>query len=221
MHDIAHSIRKLMRELPSDVVLVAVSKTKSNEAILEAHQAGQRHFGENRVQELVEKQSVLPNDILWHYIGHVQTNKIKYIAPFVHLIHGVDREKVLRELNKEGKKLNRVVPCLLQVHIAEEETKFGFSPDELRALIASANANWPFVSVRGLMGMATFTDDEVQVSREFQGLKILFEEIRSKQVFPNFEILSMGMSGDYHLALNYGSNMVRIGTTIFGSRNAD
>jgi pyridoxal phosphate enzyme (YggS family) len=221
MHDIAHSTQKLRSELPADVVLVAVSKTKSNEAILEAYQAGQRHFGENRVQELVEKQGGLPNDILWHYIGHVQTNKIKYIAPFVHLIHGVDREKVLSALNKEGEKLNRIVPCLLQVHIAEEDTKFGFSPDELRALLASKDAEWPFVSVRGLMGMATFTDDENQVSREFQGLKNLFDEIQSQQVFPNFEILSMGMSGDYHLALEKGSNMVRIGTTIFGSRNTD
>jgi len=228
---IAQNLVEVMATLPGHVTLVAVSKTKSAEEILEAYHAGQRHFGENKVQEMAAKADALPKDIMWHFIGHVQTNKIKYMAPFVHLVHGVDREKVLAELNKEAKKCNRIIDCLLQVHIAQEETKFGFDAAEVKMLFEkNLPETYPNVRVCGLMGMATFTDDETQLRTEFRILKNLFEEFnvqrstfnvdKTVNVQPStFNMLSMGMSGDYPIAIQEGSNVVRIGTAIFGARN--
>jgi pyridoxal phosphate enzyme (YggS family) len=218
MDSIAGAIASIKAEIGPKVTLVAVSKTKPEKAILEAYHAGHLNFGENRVQELVEKYESLPKDICWHFIGHVQTNKIKYIAPFVHLIHGVDREKVLDAINKEGNKIKRVIPCLLQVHIAQEESKFGFSELELMDLVQQKGDAWPFVSIQGLMGMATFTDDTQQVASEFKGLQQLFDKVYDLAVYPNFKTLSIGMSGDYPIALACGSNMIRVGTHIFGVR---
>ena len=218
---IATNLEEIRASIPENVTLVAVSKTKPNEAILEAYEAGQRVFGENKVQELAEKATALPKDIEWHMIGHVQTNKIKYMAPFVTLVHGVDRIKVLKELNKEAAKNDRVIDCLLQVFIADEETKFGFSAEEVLEIFKENQLdNYKNIRVRGLMGMATFTDDQTQIASEFAGLKSLFENI--KQSFPNpqseFNILSRGMSGDYQLAIANGSTMIRVGTKIFGGR---
>lgn len=204
-----------------NITLVAVSKTKPVSDIRELYALGHRDFGENYVQELVEKQPQLPADIRWHFIGHLQTNKVKYIAPFVHLVQGVDSEKLLREINKQGAKQNRIINVLLQVHIATEETKFGFNAEELEDLLqietTAALAN---VNIQGLMGMASFTDNVAQVRTEFQSLKALFDKHAEKQL-PNcdFKILSMGMSGDYEIAIPCGSNMVRIGSLLFGSRN--
>jgi pyridoxal phosphate enzyme (YggS family) len=204
-----------------NVILVAVSKTKPMEDIQELYDLGQRDFGENYVQELVDKYEVLPKDIRWHFIGHLQSNKVKYIAPFVHLIHGVDSEKLLAEINKQGAKNNRKIDCLLQVHIAEEETKFGFDEAELKDLttriIHSNYTNYPNVSVRGLMGMASFSDDLEKVKTEFQHLNQLFSNANLPS--SGFNLLSMGMSGDYEIALNEGSNMIRIGSLLFGERN--
>lgn len=203
------------------MTLVAVTKTKPVELIMEAYHAGHKVFGENKVQELVSKYEVLPKDIEWHMIGHLQRNKVKYLAPFVSLIHGVDSLKLLRAINKEALKVQRVIPCLLQVHIAAEETKFGFSPDEVRQLFASEDINsLENVQIKGLMGMATFTDDNRKVSGEFAKLKQLFDEAKV-QFFANeiyFDTLSMGMSGDFKLAIEQESNMVRIGSAIFGER---
>jgi pyridoxal phosphate enzyme (YggS family) len=213
--------QEIIQELPPEVTLVAVSKTKPEKAILDAYKAGQKDFGENKVQEMVSKYESLPKDICWHMIGHVQRNKIKYMAPFVHLIHGVASEKTLKEINKQALKNNRTIDCLLQVHIAQEDTKFGFLPQEINELLAgeffAENKN---IRVVGLMGMATFTEDMLQVREEFRGLKTLFDELK-KNPKSNFfmKILSMGMSGDYHIALQEGSNMVRIGSAIFGERN--
>jgi hypothetical protein len=218
---IARNLAEISLTLPHYVTLVAVSKTHPTEVVLEAYHAGQRHFGENKVQEMAAKAELLPKDIFWHMIGHVQTNKIKYMAPFVHLVHGVDREKVLAEIDKEARKNNRVIDCLLQVHIAKEETKFGFDETELRKFFADNRAaNYPNTRICGLMGMATFTEDESRVRLEFRGLKNLFEELRTIFNFQpsTFNILSMGMSGDYHIAIEEGSTMVRIGTAIFGQR---
>lgn len=218
---IAQNLAEVNATLPDHVTLVAVSKTKPNEVLLEAYAAGQRHFGENKVQEMAAKAEALPKDIHWHFIGHVQTNKIKYMAPFVHLVHGVDREKVLKELNKEAAKSNRIIDCLLQVFIAKEETKFGFDTEEIKALFEGNIADaYPNLRVRGLMGMATFTDNVDQVRLEFRGLKNLFEELKTTYNLQpiTFNILSMGMSGDYQIAIEEGSNMVRIGTAIFGER---
>ncbi len=213
---------KIRKELPLGVTLVAVSKTHAPQVILEAYNLGQRVFGENKVQELVEKAEALPRDIEWHMIGHLQRNKVKFIAHFVSLIHGVDTLKLLRAINKEGNKLKRVIPCLLQIQIADEDSKFGFSPGEVSELLRSEDySSFENVRIRGLMGMATYTDDEEQVTREFTGLKLLFDEIKT-QFFaddPGFDTLSMGMSGDYHLAIVQGSTMVRIGSAIFGERN--
>lgn len=207
----------------SNATLVAVSKTKPVEALRELYDLGQRHFGENYVQELVDKQAQLPADIHWHFIGHLQSNKVKYIAPFVHLIHGIDSVKLLREVNKQAVKFNRVIDVLLQVHIATEETKFGFDAEELIAVLEDLHngAGEPLtnVQIRGLMGMASFSDNEELVRGEFEQLQQLFAEVKryeSGQI--KMEILSMGMSGDYRLALNQGSNMVRIGSLIFGRR---
>lgn len=208
----------IQKELPEQVTLVAVSKTKPMADIQEAYDAGQRIFGENKVQEMVEKWEQLPKDIQWHMIGHLQRNKVKYMAPFVSLIHGVDSLKLLQEINKQGEKHQRVIDCLLQVHIAEEETKFGFDAEELMALLQSEELqSLPHVNPVGLMGMATFTEDEKQVKREFGQLKSLFD--RSQALLPQCTVLSMGMSGDYKLAIAEGSTMVRIGSSIFGVRN--
>mgnify|MGYP000026254897 CR=1 FL=1 len=212
---IAENIEKYTEELGQNVALVAVSKTKPNEALLEAYEAGQRIFGENKVQEMVAKWESLPKDIEWHMIGHVQTNKIKYMAPFVHLVHGVDRFKVLKELDKQALKAGRVIDCLLQVHIAKEDTKFGFDPSEIREL-TSQLGTLEHVRVRGLMGMSTNTSDMNLVEQEFRGLRELFDEFAQDL---DWDILSMGMSGDYKSAIRAGSTHVRIGSAIFGARN--
>jgi hypothetical protein len=218
---IAERIKQIKDELNAGVCLVAVSKTKSNEAIMEAYQTGHRVFGENKVQELVKKQEELPNDIEWHFIGHLQTNKVKYIAPFISLIHGVDSLKLLKTINKEGRKNKRVIPCLLQFHIAEEETKFGLDLEEAKALLSSPDfAALEFVELRGVMGMATYTDNVSQVRKEFQSLKHSFHHL--KEIYfqnqSSFSEISMGMSDDYQLAVGEGSTMVRIGSKIFGER---
>ena len=202
--------------------LVAVTKTKSPEVIMEAYETGFRCFGENQVQELVEKQQQLPTDIEWHMIGHLQRNKVKYIAPFVAMIHGVDNLKLLREINKQGQKLDRKIPCLLQVHIAQEETKFGFQLHEIPELIQEgAFDSLPFVIIKGLMGMATFSSDRHLVREEFQALKKLFDQLQQMDLGENFDLqeISMGMSNDYDIALEEGSTMVRIGSSIFGARH--
>jgi hypothetical protein len=196
------------------VTLVAVSKTKPNEDIAEAYNAGQLDFGENYVQELAGKYAALPKNIRWHFIGHLQTNKVKHIAPFVHLIHGTDSQKLLAEIDKQAMKAGRQINCLLQVHIAEEETKFGFDEPELKSLEIELYKN---VAVRGLMGMASFSNDENKVRNEFKKLKNLFDGM--KETYPAFDTLSMGMSGDYKTAIAEGSNMVRIGSLLFGDRN--
>lgn len=202
-------------------LLVAVSKTKPNEDIIELYGLGQKDFGENYVQELVAKSESLPKDILWHFIGHLQSNKIKYIAPFVHLIHGVDSLKLLEAINKEGAKINRKINCLIQVHIAKEETKFGFDVEEAfeaASKIFQEN-NLSHVNICGLMGMASFSDDEALVRNEFKSLKLLFDKIKQLETAPSsFGILSMGMSGDFKMAIEEGSNLVRVGSLIFGTR---
>ncbi|NVJ62989.1 MAG: YggS family pyridoxal phosphate-dependent enzyme [Flavobacteriaceae bacterium] len=214
---ITSDLNQLLSALPESVTLVAVSKTKPNEAIVEAYQVGQRVFGENKVQELVSKWETLPKDIEWHMIGHLQRNKVKYIAPFVSLIHSVDSVRLLQEIDKQAKKNNRVIDCLLQVHIAQEDTKFGFDEAELVEFINSSYPNeLNNVRIRGLMGMATFTSEEDQLRTEFSSLKQIYE--RQKTAFEDFDILSMGMSGDYQLAIEEGSTMIRVGSAIFGAR---
>lgn len=201
--------------------LIAVSKTKPNEMLMEAYEAGQRLFGENKVQELEAKYQTLPKDIEWHMIGHLQTNKVKYIAPFVALIHSVDSIKLLEEINKQGKKINRVIPCLLQVYIAKEETKFGLDETEVLNLVNQFPSHFTHVSIQGLMGMATLTEDQQQIRNEFKSLKKLFDQL-NQQPLPSaisMKELSMGMSSDYVLAMQEGSTLVRIGSTIFGERN--
>ena len=208
------NLRILERTLPSSVTLVAVSKTKPNELILEAYEAGQKDFGENYVQELVDKHEQLPNDIHWHFIGHLQSNKVKFIAPFVHLIHGIDSLKLLHEVNKQGEKCARVINCLLQIHIASEETKFGFDPNECESLISSGEIKkLSNVKILGLMGMASNSTNVELIRKEFRVLTSL------KNKYPQLEILSFGMSGDYKIAIEEGSTMVRIGSLIFGERN--
>ena len=212
------NLNTIKSELPDEVTLVAVSKTKPNEDILEAYKAGQRVFGENKVQEMVQKWEDLPKDIEWHMIGHVQRNKVKYMAEFVSLIHGVDSPRLLKEINKQAKKHDRVIPCLLQIHIAEEDTKFGLDKAELEELIESDTFKaMENIKIVGLMGMATFTDDMDQVRREFAQLKSMFDALKAK--LSDITILSMGMSGDYSIAIDEGSTMVRIGSSIFGARN--
>jgi pyridoxal phosphate enzyme (YggS family) len=208
--------RKILAELGDNAVLVAVSKTKPAEDILALYSEGQRDFGENYVQELVDKQARLPADIRWHFIGHLQSNKVKYIISFVHLIHGVDSLRLLTEIHRQAVKAGRVVEVLLQVHIAREETKFGFDAGELELVmetVRGAAGEWGHVRIRGLMGMASNTEDLAVAKAEFRGLKALFDEW-----FPAGGILSMGMSGDYSLAVNEGSTMVRIGSLLFGKR---
>jgi len=219
---IAKNIDQIQANLPSGVRLIAVSKTKPVELLMEAYSHGQRAFGENKVQEMTRKQEELPKDIEWHFIGHLQTNKIKYIAPFVHLIHGVDSLKLLKSIDSEAKKVNRVIPCLLQFHIAEEETKFGFSQEEaIEMLISAELSSLKNISISGVMGMATFTEDTKQIRKEFAYLRTIFETLKANY-FPevvDFKELSMGMSADYLIAIEEGSTMIRIGSTIFGERN--
>lgn len=216
---IADNIAAIKSKLPSNVRLVAVSKTKPASMVQEAYDCGQRVFGENKAQEMRDKHAVLPTDIEWHFIGHLQSNKVKYIAPFVSLIHSVDSLELLTYINKEAAKNNRVIPCLLQVYIANEDTKYGLDDEELFALLDSLKTN-PLnnVAIYGLMGMATFTDDKAQVQREFVHLAGLFKTIKAKYNLPNFTELSMGMSGDYAEAITEGSTLIRIGSDIFGSR---
>ena len=213
---------EIVQELDEKAVLVAVSKTKPVEAIKELYDLGHRDFGENYVQELVEKQQKLPKDIRWHFIGHLQSNKVKYIAPFVHLVHGVDSFKLLQQINREAKKHNRSIDVLLQVHIAEEETKFGLDENELHHLLHTNSDELHKLTnttIKGLMGMASFTDDIENIRREFRHLKSLFDKYVQSQIQNSkFEILSMGMSSDYVIAIEEGSNMVRIGSLIFGER---
>lgn len=203
-----------------NVTLVAVSKIQPLQKILQLYELGQRDFGENYVQELVEKQSKLPKDIKWHFIGHLQSNKVKYIAPFVHLIHGVDSLKLLKEINKQGKSNNRSINVLLQIHIATEATKFGLDNSELDTIINQISESpLTHVKIMGLMGMATYTDDVELINKEFKSLNQLFDLYKNSNVENlHFEILSMGMSADYKLAIEGGSNMIRIGTLLFGAR---
>lgn len=220
---ISESLDKLWKELaPFSAKLIPVSKTKPNDDIMVAYDATNRVFGENKVQELIQKAEALPKDIEWHFIGHLQRNKVKYIAPFVYLIHAVDSFRLLKEINKQAVKNNRIIECLLQVHIAQEEAKFGFDQNELKDLINNSDlVKLKNIKIIGLMGMATNTMNQEQISKEFKGLKILFDEIKILSVPENIEMteLSMGMSGDYKLALAEGSTMVRIGSSIFGLRN--
>ncbi len=220
---ITDSLYTLWNELkPLNVKLIPVSKTKPNNDIMEAYSAGNRAFGENKVQELTQKAEVLPKDIEWHFIGHLQRNKVKFIAPFVHLIHAVDSLRLLKEINKQAAKNERIINCLLQVHIADEEAKFGLNANELKDLIETLEVNnFKNIKIIGLMGMATNTPNHQQVSNEFKGLKTLFNKIKGLSLASNIEMkeLSMGMSGDYKLAINEGSTMVRIGSTIFGLRS--
>lgn len=214
---IKEHIKAFTEELGEDIDLVAVSKTKPKEDLLQAYEAGQRIFGENKVQEMTEKWEALPKDIQWHMVGHVQTNKVKYMAPYVDLIHAVQKMKLLKEINSRAKENDRVINCLLQVKIAEEDSKFGMSPEELKAFLNDEKlSEFNNIRLKGLMGMATFTDDEDQIHREFKVLQDLYEETSKTQ--PDFSILSMGMSGDYKIAMQHGTTMVRIGSSIFGAR---
>tara|TARA_R110002167_G_scaffold4730_2_gene22284 strand:- start:638 stop:1291 length:654 start_codon:yes stop_codon:yes gene_type:complete len=215
---IKENLSSILSTLPKPVTLVAVSKTKPIPDLQQVYNEGQRIFGENRVQEMTEKWEKMPKDIEWHMIGHLQRNKVKYIAEYVSLIHGVDSPRLLAEINKQAEKHNRIISCLLQVHIAEEDTKFGFDEGELLALVENEEFKaYKHVKIVGLMGMATFTEDMSQVRREFKGLKSLYTKLENN--YPNFTTLSMGMSGDYKIAIEEGSTMVRIGSSIFGTRN--
>lgn len=216
------TLQKIEKELlPYNASLIAVSKTKPEEDILELYRQGHRAFGENRVQELLSKQEILPEDIEWHLIGHLQRNKVKYVVPFVHLIQSVDSPRLLKEINKRARKEERIIDCLLQFKIAEEDTKYGFDLDTAQKMLESeAYKDMGYIRIRGVMGMATFTDDEVQIRREFQRLKNIFQELKTKYFADreSFREISMGMSGDYKIALEEGSTMVRIGTLLFGER---
>ena len=219
---IAENLKKVTSQLPKNTTLVAVSKTKSEDEIMQAYEAGQRIFGENKVQEMTQKWEQLPKDIQWHMIGHVQRNKVKYMAPFVSLIHGVDSLKLLKEINKQAAKHERIIDCLLQVFIAKESTKFGLDKEEVDEILTSSVVkDLKHIRIVGLMGMATFTEDETQIATEFQSLKQLFDELCQRPNTQNFNpsILSMGMSSDYNIALKNGSTMVRVGSAIFGKRN--
>ena len=214
---IKNKLQNIKLNLPKNITLVAVSKTKPVELLNEAYDQGQRIFGENKVQEMVDKFEKMPKDIKWHMIGHLQTNKVKYIASFVSLIHGVDSLKLLREINKQATKHNRVIDCLIQIKIATEDTKFGMSLNDLQLLLKSDEfKTLDNIRIKGLMGMASFTTDNLQIESEFKYLKSIFDQIKKK--YSDIEILSMGMSNDYKLAIKNGSNMVRIGSHIFGSR---
>ncbi len=225
---ITNNLLKIKSQLPNHVTLVAVSKTKPISDLMEAYNAGQRIFGENYVQELVEKHQELPKDFQWHFIGHLQSRKVKLIAPFVSLIHGVDSLKLLEEINKQAAKNNRVIDCLLQIYIAEEESKFGLNEQELIEMLTRVNEqceaklvqhdkdNFKNIRIVGLMGMATFTENKSQIEKEFKHLKTTFDKLKTQN--SELKTLSMGMSGDYQLAISCGSTMVRIGSSIFGTR---
>lgn len=220
--NISENLKKFNKELPDDVTLVAVSKTKPVSDLMEAYHAGHRVFGENKIQEMEAKWQEMPKDVQWHMIGHIQRNKVKYMAPFVSLIHAVDSLKLLNEINKEAEKNNRTINCLLQIKIAEEDSKFGMDEADAASLLASEDfKKLQNVKIVGLMGMATFTEDEKQISEEFQKLKKIYDQFRiqSRDFGTEFTILSMGMSGDYRIAIENGSNMVRVGSAIFGDRN--
>jgi pyridoxal phosphate enzyme (YggS family) len=217
---IQDNLLKIKSQLPENVTLVAVSKTKPVEDLMEAYHAGQRIFGENKIQEMTEKWQQMPKDIEWHMIGHVQSNKVKYMVPYVKLIHGVDSLKLLKEVNRQAIRWRKSINCLLQIHIAEEETKFGLDEKELEELLNSDEfKEMKNINVIGLMGMATFTDNEEQIKKEFQYLKTIFDKVsKLKTYYCQLNTLSMGMSGDYQLAIECGSTMVRIGSSIFGGR---
>jgi pyridoxal phosphate enzyme (YggS family) len=220
--NIALNIRSVLDELPSKVTLVAISKTKPIEEIMEAYQTGHRIFGENKVQELTNKYEQMPKDIIWHMVGHLQSNKVKYIAPFVALIHSVDSLNLLKEIDKQAKKNNRIIDCLLEVHIAEEETKYGLGDDEVISIIGSPEIKTlENVRITGLMGMATYTDDNNQIRKEFRHLSTLFKTLKESHFAnkPEFGEISMGMSSDYLIAIEEGSTLVRVGSKIFGNRN--
>jgi pyridoxal phosphate enzyme (YggS family) len=218
MSGIAERIQSVVASLPETARLVAVSKFNPAEAVLQAYNCGQRLFGESKVQELTGKYEVLPKDIEWHFIGHLQTNKVKYIAPFISLIQSVDSLKLLKEIDAQAKKVNRVIDCLLEIHVAQEETKYGFSFDELRELFKERAFDvFENVSVVGLMGMASNTEDEVQIREEFRLLSDFYKEMKDS-LAPQFRELSMGMSHDYHIAVEEGSTLVRVGSFIFGER---
>ncbi len=219
---VAENITKFQNELADNVKLVAVSKTKPNDVIMQAYEAGQRIFGENKVQDLVDKYATLPKDIEWHFIGHLQTNKVKYIAPFIGLVHAVDSLKLLKIINKEALKNKRTIPVLLQFHVAEEDTKFGLSLNDARELLGSDEfKDLKNVEIVGVMGMATYTNDENQVRNEFRMLRNIFDILKSEYFVASekFTEISMGMSHDYQIAVEEGSTMVRVGTSIFGNRN--
>ena len=216
--NISDNLNNLCHSIDNPVKLVAVSKTKSNEQIMEAYKAGQKIFGENKVQELVSKYNSLPKDIEWHMVGHLQKNKVKYIANFIKLIHSVDNFKLLKEINRQAKKNNITINCLLQIKIASEETKFGLSIDQVRPILESEEfKSLENISIIGLMGMASFTNNEAILKNEFSYLNDFYDSLRI--TYPNITVLSMGMSYDYKLAIKYGSNMVRIGSLNFGERN--
>ena len=212
--DIKENLKNLLNSIPKEINLVAVSKTKPVSDIKEAYEYGQRIFGENKVQELEKKHSELPSDIEWHMIGHLQSNKVKFIAPFISLIHGVDSLKLLKEINKRARQNNRIINCLLQVHIASESTKFGFDIEQIEYILEEGS-NLENICVKGLMGMATFTDKNAQIISEFENINNLFKKIKNQEI----NTLSIGMSGDYKIAINNGSTMIRIGSAIFGKRN--
>lgn len=222
MSTIKNNIDNFKSSIPEHVKLVAVSKTKPIEDLMEAYEAGHKILGENKAQELKEKQPQMPSDVEWHFIGHMQTNKVKYIAPFVSLIHSVDRFKVLKEINKQAKKNERVIPCLLQFHIAEEDTKFGFDWEEVKEMLESeAFSLLENIKISGVMAMATFTEDKDQIRREFKQLKDYYDRLR-KEYFSgsgDFKEISMGMTNDYQIAIEEGSTMIRVGSAIFGARN--
>lgn len=218
--NIAEQIKRISDTLPCGVTLIAVSKYHPADAVMQAYEAGQRDFGESKAQDLVKKHDILPDDIKWHFIGHLQSNKIKYIAPFVHLIHSIDSYKLLQEVNRHGEKQNRRIACLLQIHIAQEETKFGFTPDECMEMLS--NNDWQSlknVEIRGIMCMASNTDDESQIADEFSKVQMLFNNIKEKFFAGNdsFNILSAGMSDDYPIAIKFGSNHIRVGSKIFSA----
>ena len=216
--NISENIKRIKSEIPSEVKLVAISKTKPNEDVLQAYETGQRDFGENKVQEMTEKYEDLPKDIRWHMVGHVQRNKVKYMAGFVHLIHAVDSLKLLKEIEKQAKKHDRTIECLLQIKIAEEESKFGIDVEEAEEILNSSKyAEMSHVKIVGLMGMATLTEDKEKIKEEFSFLNTTF--VRLKEENEDFTTLSMGMSGDYKIAIECGSNMIRVGSSIFGERN--
>lgn len=218
---IKQNLNSILSQLPEQVALVAVSKTKPVSDLLEAYEAGQRIFGENKIQEMVDKHEKMPKDIEWHMIGHVQRNKVKYMAGFVNLIHGVDNLKLLKEINKQAIKHNRVIDCLLQIKIASEDSKFGMHPNDVQGILDSDEfSELKNINVKGVMGMSTFTDNQEQIKKEFILLKHTFDALKAIEK-PNctFKIISMGMSGDYQLAIKCGSNMIRVGSSIFGHRN--